>query len=119
MIQAFTMVYTSIDVLNDLGTKWLSIPLLIGLSMYMYSGVDLKRWLTKSARAVSIVSCVHYSGGLLLSRWRADAVKMRCGFDQHGKYNLFLSPQNALLNGETLKALAGAAYSGNLCGSTA
>ncbi len=35
IIRYFTLVYTTLDVLSDPGTSWLSIPLLIGMSTYL------------------------------------------------------------------------------------
>ncbi|KJA27684.1 hypothetical protein HYPSUDRAFT_868624 [Hypholoma sublateritium FD-334 SS-4] len=58
MIQAFAMVYTGLDVLNDLGTKWLSIPLLIGLIASITQGFYCYRVgvLTRSKCAVVLIS---------------------------------------------------------------
>ena len=39
IFEYFTLVYTNPNVLNEIGTLWLSIPLLIGLSTYMIATI--------------------------------------------------------------------------------
>lgn len=54
IVHHFTMAYTNPFIIDEVGTIWISIPLMIGLSTYMHNCVGFNPQLTKAAPRCTI-----------------------------------------------------------------
>ena len=86
--QHFPIPYSNPNEFNDIGTLWITVGLLTGMSMYnLHDLLNFKPPLTKLVDVLEICSCCHNSGILLLSSQRADKIEIRRYSNQLGKIN--------------------------------
>ena len=85
LFQHFTVAYTDMEAIIEVGTIWISIPLMIGLSTCVTIASSANSWKFGPVSVTLIASCIRYSVVLLLLSRHTDAIKICSGFNRHGE----------------------------------